>query len=553
MTTKAVLLLFHTGLFTLIGLSTAETLMAAPENKNKERKTMPQEEKQDYYWKWLSEDVLYIITSEEQAVFKNLTTPAEKEQFIEQFWRRRDPDVRTAVNELREEHYRRIAYANERFASGKPGWMTDRGRIYIIHGPPAEIEAYPSGGTYQRPFYEGGGTTVTYPFEIWRYRHIEGIGQDVELEFVDPSFSGEYRMALRPEEKDALLRVAGVGLTLGERLGLAGKRDRPYFSPGNRQSYPFVFQRAADNPFQRYETYVGVQRPPEIKYKDLKEIVTTNVSYPSLPFEIRQDYFRLGEGQVLVPITLELQNQELTFKEENGVHNAKVAVYGVITSITNRLIHEFDDDLLTSYRPQSWQRGLSGRSIYQKMVWLDRKMRYKLDLVVKDLHSGKTGVIRQAIVPPHYGGDKLCVSSLILSDFAYSLAEVPSHQEMFVLGDIKIRPSVRKVFSVASPLAVYFQLYNVGIDQTSLRPSLQVSYTVLRSGEPVVEVIDEEGESVQFFSDQRVVLIRKLPVESLESGDYRVKVTVRDEITNQVVTVRDNFQILRPSIQRVAH
>ncbi len=553
MKSEAARLLSITGFFTLIVLLSAETLRAVPEKKNKETKVMRQEEMRDDYRKWSSEDVVYIITSEEETVFKNLTTPEEKEQFIEQFWYRRDPDVRTAINELREEHYRRIAYANGHFASGKPGWMTDRGRIYIIHGPAAEIESHPSGGTYQRPFYEGGGTTVTYPFEIWRYRYIEGVGQDVELEFIDPSFSGEYRLALRSEEKDALLRVAGAGLALAEELGLANKRDRPYFPLGNRQNYPFMSQRAADNPFQRYETYVGVQRPPSINYKDLKGIVTANVGYQSLPFEIRQDYFRLGEGRILVPITLELQNQELTFRENNGVQNAKVAVYGVITSITNRLVQEFDDDLRLSYTLQSWQRGLSARSIYQKIVSLDRKMRYKLDLVVKDLNSGKTGVIRQAIIPPHYSGEKLCVSSLILSDFVYSLAAVPSYQEMFVLGDIKIRPSVTQVFSAANPLAVYFQLYNVAIDQTSLMPSVQVSYTVLRGGKPVVEVIDEEGESVHFFSPERVVIIRKLPVENFEAGDYRVKVTIRDKIKNQVVTIREAFHILTPSIERVGH
>ena len=224
-----------------------------------------QEESQDYYRKWLDEDVVYIITEEEREVFQSLTTPEEKEQFIEQFWRRRDPDPSTAVNEFKEEYFRRIAYANEHFSSGLPGWMTDRGRIYIIHGPPAEIEAHPSGGYYERPANEGGGSTVTFPFEVWRYRHIEGVGDDVELEFVDPSLTGEYKLALYPEEKDALLNVPGGGSTLAEQLGLATKADRPWFSPGNRGTYPLMPQRAKDNPFSRYETYAMVQRPAQIK------------------------------------------------------------------------------------------------------------------------------------------------------------------------------------------------------------------------------------------------------------------------------------------------
>ena len=155
------------------------------------------------YTKWLNEDVAYIITDQERAAFKRLQTDEEREHFIEQFWLRRDPTPGTPENEFKEEHYRRIAYANEHYASSIPGWKTDRGRIYIIYGPPDEIEAHPSGGTYQRPAGEGGGTTVAYPFEQWRYRFIQGVGANVIIEFVDPSGLGEYRMTRDPNEKNA--------------------------------------------------------------------------------------------------------------------------------------------------------------------------------------------------------------------------------------------------------------------------------------------------------------------------------------------------------------
>ena len=523
---------------------------AAQEKGNKQRmEAMQQEEAEDYYGKWLKEDVFYIITSEERAVFKKLTTEEEKEQFIEQFWYRRDPDLRTGINEFKEEHYRRIAYTNERFASGFPGWMTDRGRIYIIHGPPVEIEAHPAGGDYIRPIYEGGGSTSTYPFEIWRYRWVEGIGQDVELEFVDPSFSGEYRLAVRPEEKDALLYIPNAGLTFAEQEGLSRKVDRAYFSNLNRAS-PWTHLRAKDHPFQQYHRYTMIQRAPEIRYKDLQEIVNINISYDQLPFQIRQDHFRLNEEQELIPITLEFRNKELTFKEERGVHNARVQVYGIVTSITNRVVREFDDDLRTSYGPENFQRGLSGKSIYQKILPLDRKMRYKLDLVVKDVHSGNTSAIRRAIVRPPYVEKELSISSLILADLIRPLAEIPRKEEMFVLGDIKVRPSISKEFSTENPPSVYVQLYNVEFDQASLAPSLEATYTIWRASEPVAKIVDESGESIQFFSGWRIVLIKRLPVETLEPGDYKVEVKVWDKIKEQTVTVEDTFQIV-PSPSRL--
>ena len=142
----------------------------------------------------------YIISDEERAAFKSLQTDEEREHFIEQFWLRRDPTPGTVENEFKEEHYRRIAYANEHFATSIPGWKTDRGRIYITYGPPDEKESHPSGGAYQRPAEQGGGTTSTFPFEQWRYRFIEGIGTDVIIEFVDPTMTGEYRMtSIRPK------------------------------------------------------------------------------------------------------------------------------------------------------------------------------------------------------------------------------------------------------------------------------------------------------------------------------------------------------------------
>ncbi len=503
-----------------------------------------QEEQQDYYRKWLHEDITYIITPEEKTVFETLTTPEEKDQFIEQFWYRRDPDSRTTINQSREEHYRRIAYANESFASGLPGWKSDRGRIYIIHGPPDEVEMHPSGGRYRRPAWEGGGTTSTYPFEVWWYRHIEGVGQGVELEFVDPSFSGEYRLALSPEEKDAMLHVPGVGLTLAEQFGLATKANRPTFASGNREYYPLRVRRAKDNPFIRYETFVGVQRPKKIYYDDLKELVDVNVTYNDLAFELRKDYFKLNDEQVLVTITLTLQNQNLAFKEENGVYVAKVGVYGVVTTITKRIIKEFEDDLIHAYQPEFFQQGLHRRSTYQKIIVLDRKLRHKLDLVVKDVHSGKVGVIRQGIFTPSYTGEELVASSLILSDSIRQLDNIQQQDQMFVLGDLKIRPNVGNTFSSSKPLGVYLQVYNAGIGQSTDRPSLRVRYKLLQGGENVAERVDEKGEAIQFFSQGRVVLVTIFSPQSLRPGRYRMEVEVQDRIRNQLVTAGEKFHVV---------
>ncbi len=524
----------------------ADPVFPAATQKDAERRR--QEEQENYFKKWLDEDVVYIITPEERSVFEKLTTAEEKEQFIEQFWFRRDPDPRTAANEFKEEHYRRIAYANERFSSGLPGWLTDRGRIYIIHGPPAEIDSHPSGGNYNRPSHEGGGTTSTYPFETWRYRYIEGIGNDVELEFVDPTLSGEYRLSLNPDEKDALLFVPNAGLTMAESLGLASKKDRPFFSPGNTD-YPLMTRRAKDSAFERYETYSQVQRPTEIKYKDLKDIVDVHITYQNLPVRVQEDYFRLNEQRALVPVTVEIENKDLTFAlDDNGATTAKVAVYGVVTSITNRVVNEFEDELLATVTPENLRRGVLGRSIYQRVVVLESRGRYKLDLVVKDLRSGNVGVIRKAIVPPSVAEDKLAASSLIFSTFVQQIEDTSKEDQMFVLGNVWIRPSLTRSFQAVGDMAVYLQLYNTGVDQTTLAPSISVNYRVVDDqGRAVMELEDDAGESVQFFSGQRVVLIKQFNLAKLSPGRYTVQIQVRDRIRNEDLSLSGRFEVVPPA------
>jgi len=495
------------------------------------------EEAESYYKKWLEQDVVYIIQRQEEEIFASLTTDQEKEEFIEQFWRRRDPDMTTASNEFKEEHYRRLAYVNERYASGEAGWKTDRGRIYIMHGPPDGIDPHPSGGAYERSVYEGGGMTATFPFEIWRYRHIDGVGDDVELEFVDPSWSGQYRLTIDPDEKDSFAR-APLGETLDEMDGLMLRGDR-----GTGLDTRII--RRQDRPFDRYYRYRNVQRAPTIKYKDLQEIVKVELTYDAFPFEIRVDHFRLNDAQVLVPITIEVQNQDLTFVDENGLQVARVAIYGIITSIKNQVLTEFEDELVNRFSMADLQRGRSQRSLYQKIIPVERGMRYKLDVVVKDLNAERSSVNRRAIAPPSYGDGKLAVSSVILSDYMRVLDDVPDGDEMFVIGDVWVRPSISNVFWKVNALGAYFQLYNFALDQSDLEPRVRINYEIFKDGESIVNMSDENANA-QYFSQQRIVLIRRLPIEQLEPGPYTLNIAAEDLVKEETATVSVRFEVQAP-------
>ncbi len=231
---------------------------------DKERFKQQRELKQELhgtYKTWLDVDVRWIITDQERKAFKSLSNDEERDAFIEQFWQRRNPDPDSPENTYREEHYRRIAYANEHFPAGKPGWMTDRGMIYIKYGAADDIESHDGGGMYTRPMDEGGGGTSTYPFEIWHYRYLEGIGENIDIEFVDTCMCGDFHMTMDRGEKDALSHVPGGGATMYEEMGMAKQSQRT--AGGGLEHLgngPYSSQEQAKE-FDRLDTFAKLQAP----------------------------------------------------------------------------------------------------------------------------------------------------------------------------------------------------------------------------------------------------------------------------------------------------
>ena len=512
--------------------------LSEKERKKKAKQTL--KELETPYRKWLDEEVSYIILPEERTAFLQLSTNEEREQFIEQFWQRRNPNPDLAENSFKEEHYRRITYANERFASGIPGWKTDRGRIYIMWGKPDEIESHPAGGAYSRPMEEGGGETSTYPFEKWRYRYLEGIGNDVNLEFVDPSGSGEYRLTMDPSEKDALSHVPGAGLSLLESMGMANKADRFTRSDGTNLPKGLNDNSAAMNEFNRLELYAKIQRPPEVKFKDLEALVTSRIVRNQMQFEYRFDFLRVVGDTVLVPITIQIPNRQLTFQNKDGVHSATLNIFCRISTLTGRMVQTFEDPVSKDFPDSLLEASLKLQSIYQKAIPL-RPGRYRLDIVIKDVNSGNVGVISTVLPVPRYDDDKLSASSLILAD---QLEPVPAKQigtGQFVLGSYKVRPRLNGEFTTDQKLGIYMQLYNFKVDETTHRPKASIQYKVTKGGQEVWG-ITEFSDQFKQASDQ-ITLERQLPLSPLGPGKYKLEITATDQLNNQTITKTAEFTV----------
>jgi GWxTD domain-containing protein len=509
--------------------------------KKKQQKNL-EKELDTPYKKWLNEDVVYIISPEERESFLRLQTNEEREQFIEQFWLRRDPTPDTAENEFKDEHYRRIAYANEHFSSGIPGWKTDRGRIYIMWGKPDEVETHPSGGSYDRPPEEGGGETSTYPFEKWRYRYLEGIGNEVILEFVDPTMSGEYHLTMDPSEKDALLNVSGAGLTQAESMHLASKTDRFNNSDGTHLARPIGMRPSAMGEFERLELYSKIQQAPPVKFKDLEAVVSSRIVRNQMQFEYHFDFLRVTGDTVLVPITVQIPNRQLSFLQKQGVASAAINLFARITTLGGRVVQTFEDVITHDVPDTLLQQSLHGVSIYQKAVPL-RSGLYRLDIVLKDVNSGNVGVVNTRLAVPRFEDDQLSTSSLILADELQRVASKDIGQGQFVLGDIKVRPKLDAVFTPQDKLGIFMQVYNLKVDDKTHKSDASIEYRITKDKEaqPVLK-FDESSEKLGEHGEE-IILERAMTLGALPPGKYKLVVQVTDNLAKQTISPSAEFTV----------
>lgn len=502
------------------------------------------------YKTWLDQDVAYIISDEERKAFKNLSNDEERDAFIEQFWLRRNPNPDSPDNEFREEHYRRIAYANEHYAAGKPGWKTDRGHIYIAFGAPDSIDSHPSGGAYQRPMDEGGGETSTYPFEVWHYRYIEGIGENVDVEFVDTCMCGDFHFTIDRGEKDALMHVPGMGLTQWEEMGMAKKADRFKGGFENLGTGPMNSSQQSKE-FDRLELASKLFAPPPVKFKDLDNFISEHklINGPIFPFDVRTDFVKVTDNTVLVPITLQIKNRDITFVTKDGVATGVVNILGKVTTITHKTVQTFEETVQVQEPAELLEKSLDKESIYWKAVPLIPGL-YRLDIAIKDVNNpDHLGIYGRALEVPEYHDEKLATSSLILADQMNPVSSHEIGQGNCVLGNTKICPRVSAnpatpvSFKRAQDLSFWMQVYNLGIDEATKSNEAKVTYEIVdASSNNVLLEKQLESKDLGAHSDQ-ITVENSLPLAGLQPGKYKVLIKVNDGISKQEIAQSAPFVV----------
>jgi GWxTD domain-containing protein len=549
----------RTGRFFLVlgvsaGVSLGASALPSAAQQSNQRPANNRDERQLYrelatpYKKWLDEDVQYIIADEERRAFLQLQTNEEREQFIEAFWQRRNPNPDSMENAFKEEHYRRIAYANERFSSGVQGWRTDRGRMYIMWGPPTSQEHHTHGENWVRPFDQGGGMTKTFAWEQWNYNYLEGVGQDVTLEFVDPTGTGEFRLTMNPAEKDAMLHVPGAGLTLSEEMGLTDKADRIVWDNGVGRNVTGGSTRSM-NQFERMELYAKVFTPPQVKFKDLEALVSSRIVRDQMRFNYQFDYLRVTGDTVLVPVTVQIPNQEMSYQNREGVHVASVNLFGRISSLTGRVVQVFEEEIRRDVPDSLLQQTLKGSSIYQKSVPL-RPGLYRLDIVLKDVNSGDVGVVNTRLAVPPFEEGKVAASSLILADEMTPVAAREIGLGQFVIGNTKVRPKLDKTFRSNQTMGIFLQLYGLKIDENTRKNNAAVEFEILKGSEQIL-LQKQTSEEISQTGEQ-MTLEKLVPANALEPGKYQLHVRVTDALANQTISRTADFTVVAADPQPAA-
>jgi GWxTD domain-containing protein len=497
------------------------------------------------YKTWLNQEVTYIISDDERKAFMTLSNDEERDAFIEAFWQRRNANPDSPENEFREEHYRRIQYANDHFAAGKPGWKTDRGHIYISFGKPDDIESHPSGGTYQRPQDEGGGTTSTFPFEIWHYRYIEGIGENVNLEFVDTCQCGDYHFTIDRGEKDALMMVPGAGLTQWEEMNHKDKTDRFKGGGIERLGAGPMGDGAQSKQFDRIELMAKIFAPPPIKFKDLNAFVSEHklLTGPVFPFDVRTDFIKVTESMDMVPITIQIRNRDITFQTKDGVSRGLVNILIKVTTITGKTVQTQEDTVEINQPAELLQQALDRKSIYWKALPLVPGL-YRLDIAIKDVNNpDHIGLYGRGIDVPTYHDEKLGASSLILADEMHPVSSRQIGSGNFIIGGDFVRPRVPA--NPATPVSFnrtqnqnlnfWLQFYNLGIDEATKSNSAVVTYEIADAASGTV-ILQKRLESKDLGShSDELTVERSLPIAGLQPGKYKVTVKINDAISKQEI------------------
>jgi GWxTD domain-containing protein len=437
---------------------------------------------------WLEEVVPYIITPKEKEFFINLPNEEERGKFIETFWKKRDPNPQTPENEFKVEYYKRLAAANKLFSSGGiTGWRTDRGKIYILLGPPKEIQRD------MNPQSQSNALVSVFPGpkETWQYWGLANPNLPYNMEFV---FSDKF----------------GTGnYVLENTYRVDTGRNRPF--DASQITYQFDYQ----------EMMAEAQKNPFEGFDKLKEVITTQVSYTHIPFQAEVFYFKGAEKKTFIPLALEIQPSTLTFK---AIEDKEYFSLGLILNVSNSLgqiIFERSKDLNFKIAGAGVNPRQEKPFLIETALNLEPGS-YKLHLLVLDNFCGKVGTSHEDLIVPSFSSEELAVSDILLTSQAPAALEKTEQA--------REQTGARRVFRASEELNVYFEVYNLTLDPATGSNKFNVDYSFVQGGKVVTQV---PSASIKPTAEKDCRVQISFRLRNFKAGEYALRIKVTDELSGK--------------------
>lgn len=479
---------------------------------------------------WLEEIASYIITKSEREVYETLTTSEERVRFIDGFWRRRDPTPETPENEYKTEHYRRLAYANRFLGSGRPGWRTDQGRIYILLGPPDIIDSDPMG----RQMHQ-------YPTEVWIYRRPAHprLPPNMEIAFVDRYLTGEYELSFN------LLQDADATRQLEALM------DEPYLDAAMLQEMrAWNFGRTGtvhygegmSHELERLNELALVSQIPERQLQPLATEVRTRVSFGggSIEGERQIDFYRASDGRVCTPVTFRVPYRDFTFLEKPDQYESRFDVFGRVLGPDGQVVDEFNREERITLPRDRLDVVETDHLLYQLIFYVPPG-EYDLELAVRDNASNTIRTAVDTLRVPDFEQQSLALSSVVLADQIVKMDSPPpaGTKEPFMFGEFEAVPNFARTFSSRGALNLYFEAYNLALDDEG-KNSLKLSYRFQREGARYREV----PATYLYPTDQpQRSIMSAIPLKDFIPGDYTLVIEVTDQVSGKTATAEEGFQV----------
>lgn len=453
---------------------------------------------------WLEEVVPYIITDIEKSVFINLPNEIERGKFIEKFWEKRDPDPRTPENEFKIAYYKRITLANKFFGtSGIEGWQTDRGKIYILLGPPNEIQRDLSPSETVFSSFHG-------PKETWNYWGLRNprLPYNLEFIFVDEYGTGNY--------------ILESSLTLREQ-------SRENFDISSIHYH-----------FNQMEILAEAMKNPFESEKEFQEIITTQVTYNLIP--LKYDLFCLKgtEKTTYIPVVIEIPYSKLSNKKIEDKYYYSLTLMVNLRNRIGQNLFQKSRDINFNHSPTELPSLEDEIYRIQTVLFLEPGD-YKIYLLILDNFSGKIGSSQQEISVRKFGMDELALSDIILSRGKYDAKgkKLESTERSLLKREIFL--DITKIFKSGQELNIYFEIYNLSLNHETGLNNFRVEYFFLRNGKLLAQVPYPKSDQTN-QKDCRVQTSLKL--RNFKSGEYVLQVKVTDENLRKSITKEIQFQII---------